>query len=190
MPTIDDVISISPTLTADSALRGGAGVFGASRGPGKTHQGVDIVANQSSNDKSTYQVRAVSAGQIAYAQINGSATTGYGYTVAIDHQNGFYTLYAHLSIAPSQGLVAIGQAVALGDIIGYMADLSTGQMSSGNVWSDVVAPFDKIQLHIECFEAPSGRTSTTTLSVLKQDCTIDDPTARLNALGYVTFANP
>ena len=187
MPTIDDAIAIPPTLTATSLLRGGPGAFGAPRGSGKTHQGVDIVANQSLSDKSIYQVRATSAGQVAYAQINGTATTGYGYTVVIDHQNGFYTLYAHLAINASAGLAAVSQTVAQGDIIGYLADLANGEKSSGNVLADVVAPYDKIQLHLECFEAPLGRTSTTTLTVIKDGCTLDDPTARLTALGYKSF---
>jgi murein DD-endopeptidase MepM/ murein hydrolase activator NlpD len=186
MPTIDDAITITPTQTSTSLLRGGPGAFGAPRGAA-THQGVDIVANQSSNDKSIYQVRATAAGQVAYAQINGSASTGYGYTVVIDHQNGFYTLYAHLAINASAGLAAVSQAVAQGDIIGYLADLANGEKSSGNVLADVVAPYDKIQLHIECFEAPQGRSSTTTLAIIKQGCTLDDPTARLTALGYQSF---
>lgn len=114
MPTINDAIAIAPTLTTTTLLRGGAGAFGAPRDGGSTHQGVDIVANQSSNDKTIYKVLATAAGKIAYAKINGSATTGYGYTVVIDHQNGFYTLYAHLAIQASSGLVTLGQNVAQG----------------------------------------------------------------------------
>jgi hypothetical protein len=187
MAGIDDVIATTPTLKTSSLLRGGAGAFGAPRGAGHTHQGVDIVANQSSEDKSIYQVRAASDGTIAYCQINGSATTGYGYTVVIDHQNGFYTLYAHLAINASSGLATMGQAVAQGDIIGYIADLANGEKSSGNVLAEVVAPYDKIQLHLECFEAPAGRSSTGPLKDIKDGCTLDDPTFRLQALGYQSF---
>jgi hypothetical protein len=187
LATIDQVIAITPTLTDSSLLRGAPGAFGAPRGAGHTHQGVDIVANQSSEDKSIYQVRATSDGTIAYCQINGSATTGYGYTIVIDHQNGFYTLYAHLAINASSGLVTIGQAVSQGDIIGYLADLANGEKSSGNVLANVVAPYDKIQLHLECFEAPPGRSSTGQLRDIKDGCTLDDPTSRLGALGYQSF---
>jgi hypothetical protein len=187
MPTVDDAIAITPTLTSTTLLRGGPGAFGAPRGDGATHQGVDVVANQSSNDKSIYQVRATATGQVAYAQINGSATSGYGYTVVIDHQNGFYTLYAHLAINASAGLAAVGQAVSQGDIIAYLADLANGEKSSGNVLASVVAQYDKIQLHIECFEAPQGRSSTGTLAVIKQGSTLDDPTTRLTVLGYQSF---
>src|SRR5271165_4410926 len=123
MATINDAINMAPTRTSVTLLRGGPGAFGAPRGNGATHQGVDIVANQSSNDKSIYEVRATADGVIAYAQINGSASTGYGYTVVIDHQNGFYTLYAHLAINASAGLAVLSQAVSAGDLIGYLADL-------------------------------------------------------------------
>lgn len=158
MATINDAIVITPTLTTSPLLRGNAGAFGAPRTSGTPHEGVDIVANQSSNDKSIYKVRTTAAGKIVYAHLNGTATSGYGYTVVIDHQNGFYTFYAHLAPQASSGLVTVGQNVAQGAVIGYLADLENGEKSSGNVLAAVVGQYDKIQLHIECFEAPSGRT--------------------------------
>lgn len=187
MAAIDDVISVSPTLLTSSLLRSSAeGAFGAPRPAGKTHQGIDIVANQSSADKSIYQVRATSAGQIAYARVNGNtAKPGYGYTVVIDHQNGFYTLYAHLAINASSGLVALGQQVSAGYILGYLADLTNNELSSGNARK--VAPYDQIQLHFECFENSPGLSSTGSLGPIKGGCTIDDPTGRLLALGYQAF---
>ena len=185
MASIDDVIVVSPTIMTASLLRGEEGDFGASRGPGKTHQGIDIVANQSSDDKSIYVVRATSGGTIAYARVNGSSNAGYGYTVIVDHQNGFYTLYAHLAINASSGLLTIGQAVSVGDTLGYLADLANGEKSSGN--ARAVNPYDRIQLHFECFEAPSGRSSTGSLALIKDGLTIDDPTNRLKALGYQSF---
>jgi murein DD-endopeptidase MepM/ murein hydrolase activator NlpD len=186
MASIDDAISTPPTLLASSLLRGNEGAFGSPRGGGKTHQGIDIVANQSSADKNIYQVRATAAGQIAYARQNGSqAKPGYGYTIVIDHQNDFYTLYAHLAINASAGLISVGQLVQVGDILGYLADLTNGEMSSGN--ARAVAPYDKIQLHFECFEAPSGRSSAAGLDQIKNGCTINDPTFRLLALGYSSF---
>lgn len=81
-----------------------------------------------------------------YARINGTASTGYGYTVVINHANGFYTLYAHLAINVSTGVVVLGQGVGQADIIGYMADLANGEKSSGYVLAAVVQPYDKIQL--------------------------------------------
>ena len=45
---------------------------------------------------------------------------GYGYTVVISHGNGYTTLYAH----QSQIAVSSGEAVAGGEVIGYVG--STG----------------------------------------------------------------
>jgi murein DD-endopeptidase MepM/ murein hydrolase activator NlpD len=185
MSTIEDAIRFTPTLIAKSLLRGHEGAFQAPRPNGKKHQGVDIVANQSSEDKTIYQVRATASGQVAYARINGSASAGYGYTVVVDHQNGFYTLYSHLAINASAGLASVGQSVSGGDIIGYLADLDNDEKSSGN--ARAVAPYDRIQLHFECFEAEPGRSSTTSLALIKDGCTLDNPTARLLALGYQSF---
>jgi murein DD-endopeptidase MepM/ murein hydrolase activator NlpD len=186
MVTIDDVIIVTPTPLGSSLLRSAAeGAFGAPRSNNKTHQGIDIVANQSNADKTIYQVMATGPGVIAYAMINGSANSGYGYTVVIDHQNGFYTLYAHLATNASSGLVAVGQNVNAGDVLGYLADPANGELSSGN--ARAVTPFDKIQLHFECFEADSGRSSSGQLAPIKVNCTIDDPTNKLISLGYQQF---
>jgi murein DD-endopeptidase MepM/ murein hydrolase activator NlpD len=185
MTGIDGVIKVTPTLLGSSLLRSHEGAFGAPRANGKTHQGIDIVANRSSADKTIYQVRATSSGRVAYARINGSENKGYGYTLVIDHQNGFYTLYSHLAINASAGLVNVGQAVSDGEVIGYLADPANGEKSSGN--ARAVAPYDKIQLHFECFEADPGLSSTARLALIKNGCTIDNPTSRLLALGYQSF---
>jgi len=183
---LEDVIQLPPTVLSASLLRGSEGAFGYPRGGGKSHQGVDIVANQSSPDRSSYEIRATSGGIVAYSRANGSTEKpGYGYTVVVDHQNGFYTLYAHLATNASDGVVNVGQSVTAGDVVGYLADLTNSEKSSGN--ARTVAPYDKIQLHFECFEAPSGRRSSGKLDVIKDGCTIDDPTERLLALGYTSF---
>jgi len=41
--------------------------------------------------------------------------------------------------------------------------------------------------HFECFEVNSGRSSSGGLGAIKEGCTIDDPTFRLQALGYNSF---
>jgi len=184
--TISDAISQTPTLLVNTLLRGSEGQFGAPRAGGKTHQGVDIVATVSSMDKSTYQVRATASGIIAYARNNGSpASPGYGFTVVIDHQNGFYTLYAHLAPNASNGVVILGQQVNAGDLLGFLADLANGEKSSGN--ARAVAPFDRIQLHFECFETNAGLSSGGQLQPIKANCALDDPTNQLVALGYKSF---
>jgi murein DD-endopeptidase MepM/ murein hydrolase activator NlpD len=183
------VIIITPTNTSKTLLRGHEGTFGAPRGGGKTHAGVDIVANQSSTDKNDYRVTAVADGTVAYAMTNGEGPgEGYGYTVIIDHQNGSYTLYAHLATIASSGLVKIGDSVSKGAVIGYMADLANNEKSSGNVLAKSVPAYDKIQLHFEEFNAPAGRTSADAIAVIKQGGTILDPTFDLTTHGY-TQAN-
>jgi murein DD-endopeptidase MepM/ murein hydrolase activator NlpD len=187
MSTIDDAIQTTPTKLMSTLMRGGPGAFGAPRDAGAKHQGVDLVANQNSMDKSTYEVYATASGKVAYARLNGTDETGYGYTVILDHQNDFYTQYSHLAVAPSQGLVAVGDEVNAGQVIGYLADLTVGEMSSGNVRADVVQPYDKIQLHFECFEEPTGRRSEAGIAPIKANYTLDDPTSRLTDLGYQSF---
>ena len=180
-------IQVAPTDILYSLLRGGPGAFGANRGSGKTHTGVDIVANQSNPNKATYVVKAVHAGTVAYARMNGTDETDYGYTVIIDHGTGVYTQYSHLAYLTSSGLVKIGDAVSVGTTIGYMADLSLPEKSSGNVRADVVKPYDKIQLHFEIFRAKAGRTSTGAISPIKIGYTLIDPTNDILRLGYKSF---
>jgi len=181
------IIKTSPTITSNTLLRGDVGVFGAPRGNGKTHAGVDIVANQLSTDKEVYKVRAVADGVVAYALFNGDdATEGYGYTVVLDHDNGSYTLYAHLATLASAGIVKAGSTVTAGQVIGYMADPANNEMSSGNVLGPSVQPYDKIQLHFEEFQAPRARSSTGALKPIKDGATILDPTDDLTSKGYTS----
>lgn len=180
---------LAPTSTSTFLLRGGPGAYGSPRAGGKAHNAVDIVANQSSPDRETYKVVAVQAGKIAYARMNGSATSGYGHTIIVDHGDGTYALYAHLAPGAS-GTRAIGADVIQGDVIGYVADLSAGEKSSGNVASCVVAPYDKLQLHFELFQAPAGRKSTGAIGPIKEGSTPIDPTPRLRALGYKEYPPP
>lgn len=184
---LEDVIKAPPTSLSSSLLRGGPGAFGAGRAGGKAHKGVDIVAKQSTTDKSKYAVSAVSAGNVVYARLNGAEDSGYGYTVVIDHGNDYYTQYSHLALNASSGKVSMGQSVLPGTIIGYMADPANSEKSSGNARSDAVQPRDKIQLHFEVFKSQSGRSSLERLAPLKEGGTLIDPTDRLKALGYKSF---
>jgi hypothetical protein len=184
---LDQVLASTPTDKSATLLRGGPGAFGAPRGNGATHAGVDLVANKSSSDKSIYRVMAPSDATVAYARLNGSETTGYGYTLILDHRNGVYTLYAHLAINASKALVKRGNRVHQGQVIGYLADLTNNERSSGNVRADVVKPYDKIQLHLESFNAPSGRSSDGSIEPIKRGATLIDPTLRLKALGYQSY---
>ena len=181
------LIDKAPTSINTTLMRGGPGAYGAARDGGKKHAGVDIVANQSSADKSIYAVYAAHDGKIAYAAINGTATSGYGYTIVIDHGDGNYSQYSHLAIKASAGLAKLGDKVKAGQVIAYLADLSKGEKSSGNVLAEVVKPYDKIQLHFECFNNKAGISSSTSLAVFHTGGFLIDPTKDLQGFGYKSF---
>jgi murein DD-endopeptidase MepM/ murein hydrolase activator NlpD len=59
-------------------------------------------------------IRAVDGGQVTFAGISGSLTSGYGRLVIVNHGNGVETYYAHL-----QGFfVQATDRIALGDPVG------------------------------------------------------------------------
>lgn len=73
-------------------------------------------------------VKAADSGVIVFA---GWATGGYGFIVAIDHGNGYQTLYAHLSSVSSY----CGQSVSQGQRIGYAG--STGNSTGPHLHFEV-----------------------------------------------------
>lgn len=81
---------------------------------GRMHTGLDIAADTST------PVSAARSGYIIFAGWLGS----YGYAVIIEHNQGYSTLYAHLS----DYVVAKGEYVAAGSLLGYVGStgLSTG----------------------------------------------------------------
>lgn len=81
-------------------------IFGSRR----MHTGLDI------GGRSGEPIVAAKAGVVIFAGWRG----GYGNTVVVDHGDGFSTLYAH----QSQIGAAVGQQVAIGEVIGYVG--STG----------------------------------------------------------------
>ena len=86
------------------------------------HLGIDIAAGEGAS------VYAADSGVVVFA---GWATGGYGYTVMIDHGNGYQTLYAHMS-----GLSAsCGQSVGQGRVIGYSG--STGNSTGAHLHFEV-----------------------------------------------------
>lgn len=72
------------------------------------NNGIDIVAPRGT------PVRAVGAGEVAYADWN----AGYGLMVILDHDGGYYSIYAHLESAG----VAVGQRVGKGAVIGAVGE--------------------------------------------------------------------
>ena len=91
-----------------------------SRWYSSSHKGVDICAPAGT------PIYASASGVVSVAGYErAGAGSGYGYSIIINHGNGYSTLYAHcLSLT-----VSAGQAVSQGQLIGYVG--STGR-SSGN----------------------------------------------------------
>ena len=86
------------------------------------HQAIDAQCFQGDS------IFASDSGVVIYA---GAISGGYGNLVAIDHQNGYLTLYAHLS-----GFnVACGQSVSQGQVIGFCG--STGNSTGAHLHFEV-----------------------------------------------------
>lgn len=96
------------------------------------HKGIDIAG--------------LGYGKPIYAANNGTVhnmlyQSGYGYHVIINHNNGYYTLYAHMKQFAS-GL-KVGATVSRGQVIGYIgtSGMSTGPHVHFEVWT---GPYQRI----------------------------------------------
>jgi len=88
----------SPTITSGFGTRWG-----------KLHKGIDMVSGNRN-------ILAADNGRVVFAGVK----SGYGNCVIIDHQNGYETLYGHMS----KIYTSVGKIVEKGEKIGYMG--STG----------------------------------------------------------------
>ncbi len=86
------------------------------------HKGIDIAAPYGT------PVKAAASGKVIYS---GSGLRGYGKTVIIDHQNGYITLYSHMSAI----LVDEGERVDRGEVIGKVG--STGRTTGSHLHFEV-----------------------------------------------------
>ena len=77
------------------------------------HNAVDLAAPVGT------PIVASAGGTVIISRINGGWNGGYGNFIVVSHNNGTQTLYAHL-VAKSSGIVALGQHVSQGDLIGYI----------------------------------------------------------------------
>lgn len=84
-------------------------------GGSKMHKGIDFSANRGT------RILSADSGVIKYSGWKG----GYGYTVIVDHQNGYETLYAHCS----KLIADVGDNVNRGDLI---AEVGSTGASTGN----------------------------------------------------------
>jgi murein DD-endopeptidase MepM/ murein hydrolase activator NlpD len=86
------------------------------------HLAIDIAAGTGA------PIYAADAGVVVFAGWN---SNGYGNVVMIDHQNGYHTLYAHLSSLA----VSCGSSAAQGQVIGYAG--STGNSTGPHLHFEV-----------------------------------------------------
>lgn len=89
---------------------------------GRFHAGVDIAR------PSSYNILAADNGRVVFAGWDGN----YGYSIVIDHNNGYKTRYAHLRAIK----VKVGQAVERGQVIGIMG--STGRSTGTHLHFEVI----------------------------------------------------
>ena len=127
-PVTEKIVVGTKKVTTSTSYITGSGQFiwpvpgyrYCSRWYGGNHKGVDICAAAGT------PIYASAGGTVTKAGYNkAGAGTGYGYSIIINHGNGYTTVYAHcLSL-----VVHAGQTVKQGQLIGYVG--STGR-SSGN----------------------------------------------------------
>lgn len=92
-------------------------------GYGGAHWGMDILGNAGD------AIVAADTGTVVESGWGGS----FGYTVVIDHGQGFQTRYAHMIEMPA---VSAGQAVTQGQVIGYVG--STGYSTANHLHFEVI----------------------------------------------------
>ena len=127
-PVTEKIVVGTKKVTTSTSYITGRGQFiwpvpgyrNCSRWYGGSHKGVDICAAAGT------PIYASAGGTVTKAGYNkAGAGTGYGYSIIINHGNGYTTVYAHcLSL-----VVHAGQTVKQGQLIGHVG--STGR-SSGN----------------------------------------------------------
>lgn len=81
---------------------------------------------------------AILAADAGTVKVAGWSSSGYGNHVIIDHNNGYVTLYAHLSSLAVQA----GQNVGRGAMLGQMG--STGRSTGTHLHFEIVAPGGKV----------------------------------------------
>jgi hypothetical protein len=144
------------------------GIPGNSHGVGNCLYALDFVCPTDPHPR----IHAVHAGRVSYVfrDADDSLLTGNGWgnSVRLDHEDGFFTLYAHLA----EVNVDVGDAVACGAMLGAMGDTgNTGYRhlhfsfhgGSGKDWSgNAVLPMERIRCWTETsgeVELPSGEFS-------------------------------
>lgn len=96
--------------------------FGVVRSGGKRHSGVDLVGTGSKH------IYPINSGTVVLVK---KLTSSYGHHVIVDHGNGYWSLYAHMS----QIYVKVGQSVNKDTILGVEG--STGNSTGSHLHLEV-----------------------------------------------------
>ena len=139
-PTIDRIISRGTRLTGGGwgtyeNVRGNQDwswptlspfIISSRYGPrwGRFHRAIDITGTGWGSP-----IRAVQSGKVIVNEWGGS----YGWYIVIDHENGYFTMYAHLARKPN---LKIGESVKREQIIGHMG--STGFTTGVHLHFEVI----------------------------------------------------
>ncbi len=116
------VPSIWPVVDNQSYISSWFGSLRSNGGrSGSFHKGIDIIV------PSGTRVIATADGTVRYA----NRMSGYGNMIIIEHQDGFYSVYGHLSSI----LVKEGHLVKQGDVIGYSG--ATGRVTTPHLHYEV-----------------------------------------------------
>jgi murein DD-endopeptidase MepM/ murein hydrolase activator NlpD len=121
--------SIARTLTPNAGAVSATGSFVwptsglITQGYRFYHRAIDIANRAGGNILAADSGKVVVAGWVD--------NSGYGNRVMIDHENGYVTLYAHLSLVQVQ----VGQTVKRGDVIGQMG--STGRSTGTHLHFEI-----------------------------------------------------
>lgn len=106
-----------------------------------THKGIDLVGVNASGQHILEWIVAHSAGTVVELRTNCKGYEGngsYGNYVKVKHDDGYYTLYAHMAYGTVK--VSKGQRVSKGQVLGYMG--ATGYAKGGHLHWEVRNPSD------------------------------------------------
>lgn len=134
---------VSPIDRKFTSIRNPVGRFKVRRPSGswnRQHNGIDLMLTKLAATQDYIPVYAVADGILIKNQMNGSITSSFGNIKILDHGQGCYSLYSHLTdLGDTQGLSErsqLNKKYKAGDIIGYLLERrSDGSMMTptGNI---------------------------------------------------------